>query len=341
MKSSKSRFPTLFVLLSLIASAGLLMRFGGQWLHLLLLYLSGAAWARKIVSDLPIAQNVAARFVAGETADDAINTARDLNARGMAVTMDYLGESVTNAADASAARDEILRLLDKIHQSGVNANVSIKLTQLGLQIDPDLALNNMRQIMQRARQHNNKIRIDMEESAVTQATLDVYYTLRDQDGYGHNVGIVIQAYLRRSEADIRQLAADGAWVRLCKGAYAEPHDVAFAQKTETDANYLALARILLSDEARQKGVYLGLATHDEAIIQETMAFLKNSHIPPEAFEYQMLYGIRRELQESLAQQGYQVRIYVPYGKAWYPYFMRRLAERPANLWFFISNFMKK
>lgn len=341
MNKSKSRFPFILILFSLLALAGLLYQFGEQWLHLLLLYLAGAGWARKIVSDLPVAQNVAARFVAGETAGDAINTARDLNDQGLMATMDFLGESVANAADAIAARDEILHLLDNIHQSGVNANVSIKLTQLGLKIDPDLALDNVRQIVQRARQYNNKIRIDMEESDVTQATLDIYHTLRDQDGYGHDVGIVIQAYLYRSEADIRQLVADGAWVRLCKGAYAEPHDVAFPHKADTDANYLALAKMMLSAEARQNGVYLAVASHDEAIIQEIRDYAQVANLPKDAFEFQMLYGIRRDLQSALAQDGYPVRIYIPYGKAWYPYFMRRLAERPANLWFFISNFLKQ
>ncbi len=340
MKTSKCRIPTLFLFISLAVFAGLLYRFGEHWLHLLLLYLSGAAWARQFVSELPIARTVAARFVAGETADDAINAARTLNAKGISATMDYLGESVTNAAEAAAARDEILRLQDRIHESGVNANVSIKLTQLGLKIDRDTVLENTRQILQRAQQYDNKVRIDMEESGVTDATLNVYRTLRDEYGFGRRVGIVIQAYLFRSEADVRQLVADGAWVRLCKGAYAEPHNVAFADKADTDANYMALTKMMLSAEARQNGVYLGVASHDEAIIRKTIAYAQENNISPHEFEFQMLYGIRRDLQESLVKDGYQVRVYIPYGSAWYPYFMRRLAERPANLWFFISNFFK-
>ncbi|MEJ2747956.1 MAG: proline dehydrogenase family protein [Anaerolineae bacterium] len=318
----------------------MLYHFGEYWLHLLLLDLSGAVRARQIVSSLPLAQKVASRFVAGETVDDAMDAARALNQPGLSATMDFLGESVNSAADAVAARDEILRLLDCIHETGIDANVSVKLSQLGLKIDPDLTHNNMRLILERAKQHQNKIRIDMEESAVTDATLAIYRRLRDDDGYGHDVGIVIQAYLHRSEEDIRQLIAEGAWVRLCKGAYAEPHDIAFADKSETDANFVRLTKMMLSENARQNGVYLGVATHDEAMIQATLEHVNTTNFPSEAFEFQMLYGIRRDLQESLARDGYHVRVYIPYGTAWYPYFMRRLAERPANLWFFISNFFK-
>ena len=336
----KSPFPTIIFILIVLITAGLFYWFGEYWLHLLLLYLSGALWARELVSSLPIAQKVASRFVAGETLEDAITAARALNNTGLAATMDFLGESVTNAADAVAARDEILRLLDCIHETGVNANVSVKLSQLGLKIDPELTHENGRLILERARQYNNKIRIDMEDSAVTDTTLAIYRRLRDEDGFGHRVGIVIQAYLHRSEADIRQLVAEGAWVRLCKGAYAEPHDVAFAQKADTDANFVKLTKMMINQNALQNSVYLGVATHDEAMIEATIDHIKTQNLPADAFEFQMLYGIRRDLQESLAQKGYQVRVYIPYGTAWYPYFMRRLAERPANLWFFISNFLR-
>jgi proline dehydrogenase len=336
----KSTLPTLFFLFILLITAGLLYQFGEQWLHLLLLYLSGAVWARTIVSKLPVAQKVAFRFVAGETVDDAIDTARTLNNQGLSATMDFLGESVTSAADATAARDEIIRLLDHINKSEVNANVSVKLSQLGLKIDPELTHDNMQQILERAQQHNNKIRIDMEESAVTDATLAIYRRLRDDDGFGHRVGIVIQSYLFRSEEDIRQLVAEGAWVRLCKGAYAEPHNIAFAQKSDTDASFIKLTKMMLNTKARENGVYLGVATHDEAMIEATTAHVQAEDFPIDAFEFQMLYGIRRDLQESLVQNGYRVRVYIPYGTAWYPYFMRRLAERPANLWFFITNFLR-
>ena len=336
----KSTFPTIIFIFIFLFTAGLLYRFGEQWLHLLLLYLSGAGWAREIVSNLPIAQKVAFRFVAGETVDDAIDTARTLNNQGLSTTMDFLGESVTSAADATAARDEIIRLLDRIHKTGINANVSVKLSQLGLKIDPELTHDNMRLILERAQHCNNRIRIDMEESAVTDATLAIYRRLRDNDGFGHQVGIVIQSYLLRSEEDIRQLVTEGAWVRLCKGAYAEPHDVAFGQKADTDANFVKLTKMMLSSKAHQNGVYLGVATHDDTMIEATTAHVQAEDFPNDAFEFQMLYGIRRDLQESLVKNGYQVRVYIPYGTAWYPYFMRRLAERPANLWFFISNFFR-
>jgi proline dehydrogenase len=304
-----------------------------------LLYLSTAVWARQWISSLSIAKRVAGRFVAGETRDDAINTARALNQKGMLVTMDYLGESVTTADEAIAARDEILHLLDCIHESGVRSNVSVKLSQLGLKIDTHLALNNTRTILTRARQYQNKIRLDMEESALVDATLDLYRTLHDEDGFD-NVGVVMQAYLYRTERDVCQLIDEGAWVRLCKGAYAEPPEVAFPAKADTDANFIKLMQQLLSQEARRNGVYLGVATHDEKMIAATMAYVQSEDIGVDEFEFQMLFGIRRELQERIVAQGYQMRIYVPYGTAWYPYFVRRLAERPANLWFFMSNFFR-
>jgi proline dehydrogenase len=332
----KSAIP---LLLSALAGAGLLYRFGEGWLRRALLYLSGAAWARRIVSNLDVAWAVASRFVAGETVSGAMAAAQALNAAGMRVTLDYLGESVTTATEANSARDEILNLLDQIEVTGVNANVSVKLSQLGVKIDPALALANVRQIAEKARAYNNKVRIDMEDSPLVDTTLEIYRTLRDADGLS-NVGVVIQAYLHRSEADVRRLVEEGAWVRLCKGAYAEPADVAFANKADTDANFVKLTQMMLSEEARANGVYLGVATHDEKMIQATIDYANAHQIPPTAYEFQMLYGIRRELQESLVQRGYRMRIYVPYGAAWYPYFVRRLAERPANMWFFISNFFK-
>jgi proline dehydrogenase len=340
MKSPKLRKSKLFLLSIFLVVPALFYRFGEHWLHLILLYLSGAAWARNFVSSLPVAQHVSARFVAGETVDDAIDAARTMNAVGMSATMDYLGESITTTADAIAAKDEILRLLDKIQEHGIDANVSVKLSQLGLKINQDLVLDNMRQILIRAVHNHNKVRIDMEESAVTQATLDIYRTLRDQDGFGRNVGIVIQSYLYRSKPDVQQLVEDGAWVRLCKGAYAEPQEVAFADKSDTDSNYVQLTKMMLNKNALEKGVYLGVATHDEAIIHSTINHIQSIAFPKDNFEFQMLYGIRRDLQESLVKDGYRMRIYIPYGTAWYPYFMRRLAERPANLWFFISNFFR-
>jgi proline dehydrogenase len=313
--------------------------YGERWLRNVLIYLSHAGWARDLVSSLPLAKRVAGRFVAGETAEEAMATTAALNQQGMLVTLDYLGESVSDAAEAVASRDEILSLFKKINDCGVQANVSLKLSQLGLKIDKALALENLRRILQEARRYNNKVRIDMEESQTVNATLDIYRTLRDGEGFD-NVGVVIQSYLYRSEEDVRRLVEEGAWVRLCKGAYAEPPEVAFPVKADTDANYVRLMEMMLSEAARRNGVYLGIATHDEDMINAAVRYVRRHQIPAGDFEFQMLYGIRRELQETLVKQGYQLRIYVPYGTAWYPYFVRRLAERPANLWFFVSNFFR-
>ncbi len=324
----------------LLLSSVLLYLFGETWLRKILLYLSTAAWARKLVSSLPMAQPVARRFVAGESRSEALAVARELNAKGMLVTLDYLGESVTNAPEAIDARDEILQLLDAIHAENLNANVSVKLSQLGLKLDENLAFDNVYLLLERAQQYNNKIRIDMEESGVLDVTLEIYRTLRDRYGM-KNVGVVLQAYLYRTEADVAQLIDEGAWIRLCKGAYMEPPEVSFVQKEDTDENYVKLMQVLLSKKARDNHVYVGIATHDEAMIAATKDYVNATDVPLDAFEFQMLYGVRRELQEALVAEGYRIRIYTPYGQAWYPYFVRRLAERPANLWFFISNFFKK
>ncbi|MCA9936070.1 MAG: proline dehydrogenase family protein [Ardenticatenaceae bacterium] len=334
---SKKRIP--LFLLFVTAVAWTLTQYGARWLRLLLIYLSHANWARQLISSLPITQQVAGRFVAGETMDDAIDAAHALTVKGMHVTMDLLGEHVSTADEAIAARGEIARLLERIAASGLpDTNVSVKLSQLGLHISEELVLENMRILLTLAQELNNKIRIDMEESEVTDVTLRVYHTLRQEFP---NVGIVIQAYLRRSEADIQQLIEEGAWVRLCKGAYAEPPEVAFPDKEDTDTNFVRLTEMMLSEHAREKGVYLGIATHDDDMIEAALAYAQSQAIDPRAFEFQMLHGIRRDLQESLVARGYQVRVYVPYGTAWYPYFVRRLAERPANLWFFVSNLLRK
>jgi proline dehydrogenase len=336
-KSSFSRF--LIRIAFLFALATLLYKNGERWLRQVLLYLTGATWARQLVSEFPLARQVASRFVAGETVAEAMAVAQELNERGLTVTLDYLGESVTDANMAIAARNEILHLLDQIADRNVNANVSLKLSQLGLNINDQLAADNMRQILSRAREHENRVRIDMEDSPLVDKTLALYRRLRDEEGFT-NVGVVIQAYLYRSAEDIRQLVEGGAWVRLCKGAYAEPPDVAYPRKVDTDASFVRLMQHLLSTKAREQGVYAAIATHDERMIQATIDYAHQHEIAPEEFEFQLLYGIRRELQDDLHKHGYRVRIYVPYGQAWYPYFMRRLAERPANLWFFLSNFFK-
>jgi proline dehydrogenase len=314
-------------------------RFGERWLRAILIYLSHAQWARDFVSNLGLAQRVARRFVAGETIDEAMAATRALNSRQMLVTLDYLGESVNEEQEAAAAKDEILNLLDRIEASNLAANVSVKLSQLGLRIRPELALGNMRQILSRAQTYGNRVRIDMEESELVDITLDIYRALREDLGLD-NVGVVIQSYLYRSEGDVEKLIDDGAWVRLCKGAYLEPPDIAFPEKADTDANYIKLTEMMLSEEARRNGLYLAIATHDEDMIQATLNYANENNLRPDAYEFQMLYGIRRDLQIRLVEQGYRVRVYVPYGTAWYPYFVRRLAERPANLWFFVSNFFR-
>ncbi len=336
-KRQKVLVPILLVALIFI---GLAVWFAEVWMRHTLLYLSTAVWARKLVSSIPAAQHVARRFVAGETMDDAITVTRELNSRGMHVTLNYLGESVSNTYEAMDARDEILRLLSRIYEEELDASVSVKPSQLGLKLDEQLALDNLRLILERAQALNNKVRIDMEESAVVDTTLDIYRALRYHDGFD-NVGVVIQSYLYRSEDDVRELIDEGASVRLCKGAYMEPADIAFADKAKTDENYINLTKLLLSEKARQNGSRLALATHDESMIQAGIEYAKANHIDQTDFEIEMLYGVRRELQESLASQGYQMRIYTGYGTAWYPYFVRRLAERPANLWFFITNFLRQ
>lgn len=336
---SKQNRSNRLLLLALLLLAIFLYFYAEAWLRAVLLYLSAAGWARRLVTRFPPAWYVASRFVAGETIDDAMRATAELNAEGITATMDYLGESITDPSEANVARDEILDLLDAIQRTGVNAGVSVKLSQIGLKIDPDLALDNMRRILARARRHDLFVRIDMEESKLVDATLSVYRTLAGE-GF-ENTGVVIQSYLYRSEADLRRLIAEGASVRLCKGAYKEPPHIAFADKRDVDENFVRLMQLLLSNPARENGVYAGIATHDEAMIRATVDYVKENAISPDAFEFQMLYGVRREFQRQLVEEGYKIRVYVPYGSAWYPYFMRRLAERPANLWFFIVNFFRR
>lgn len=328
-------FFALLIVLSL-----LLYQNGAKWLRFVLIYLSHAKWARDLVTGLSLAKRVSSRFVAGETIGEAVDVAQALNLKGMAVTLDFLGESVSDKDVALASADEIVELLDSIESSGVNANVSVKLSQLGLRIDEELALANMRRILDHARRYNNKVRIDMEESDVVDTTLALYRKLRDEDGFG-NVGVVIQAYLFRSADDVEKLVDEGAWIRLCKGAYAEPPDIAFPKKGDTDRNFVELTQFMLSENARDRGAYLGIATHDEDMIDASLDYVNSFNIPADEFEFQMLFGIRRDLQKTLVDKGYKVRIYVPYGTAWYPYLVRRLAEHPANLWFFISNLLRR
>ena len=324
---------------ALAASAVLLLRNGEQWLRSILLYLSGAAWARRMVTGFGPAWAVAGRFVAGESVDEAIATAHQLNAEGMTVAVDYLGESVTMATEAADARDQILLLIERMQAEQIDGYVTIKLSQLGLKLGENLALQNLRAILARARAAGLRVRIDMEESALVDMTLDIYRRLRTGEGFD-NVGVVIQSYLYRSEEDVKQLIREGAWVRLVKGAYKEPPTVAYADKRDTDAAFVRILEMMLHDDALAQGVELAVASHDEAMIARTIEVAHSRGISPERFEFQMLYGIRRERQRELAAQGWRMRVYVPYGTAWYPYFMRRLAERPANLWFFASSFFR-
>ena len=271
----------------------------------------------------------ARRFIAGESVEEAVECVKDLPGKGLLLTLDYLGESVSSSAAASAAAADYVQIIDAIVKSGVERNVSLKLTQLGLDVDKATAVDNMRRILEPADANGFFVRIDMENSPYTDATLDILDTLCRQ---GHrNVGTVIQSYLKRSADDIRRLNALGARVRLVKGAYKEPKNVAYQKKAEVDAAFIELMRLLLDE-----GTYPAIATHDPIMIDATKAYAKNKGYANDRFEFQMLYGIRRDLQTALVKEGYRVRVYVPFGKQWYPYFMRRLGERPANVAFVLK-----
>ncbi len=295
-----------------------------------LLYLSTAAWARGIVTHLGLARRVALRFVAGEKPEDALRVTHELNQRGLLVTLDYLGESVKQAEDTNEVVATYRHILEQIHQRGLQASVSLKLTHLGLDISEELCQNNLRHILTDAQQYHIPLTIDMESSDYVDVTLRLYRTMRDEYGFD-NVGTVIQSYLYRSAQDMRQLVAEGSHIRLVKGAYLEPAEVAFPAKSDVDANFIRLADAYLQASAE---AYLCIASHDENMIQAALATIKANAVPAERYEFQMLYGIRATRQDELAAAGYKMRLYVPFGEAWYPYFMRRLAERPANLWFF-------
>jgi len=281
------------------------------------------------------ARRFALRFVAGETLGQATRTIVALNKKGIMATFDHLGENVSTAAEAVASADAYMEILNQIDRTKINSNVSLKLTQMGMDIDEELCFRNVARICQRARELNNFVRVDMESSAYIDRTLNLFRKLWHESGY-RNVGVVLQAYLYRTEQDVRELNSLGARVRLCKGAYNEPAEVAFPRKADVDANYAKLAALLL-----REGTYPAIATHDSRLIEYTKRYATKRGIDRSRFEFQMLYGIRRELQDELAQQGYNMRVYVPYGHEWYPYFMRRLAERPANVMFFMSNLARR
>jgi proline dehydrogenase len=278
---------------------------------------------------------VSSRFVAGMTLDDAMRAAESVNKQGIAVTLDSLGESVTSENEAHRAAEIYHALLDAIAARKLNANISVKLTQMGLELSPRLAETIAADLAHHAHSNGNFLRIDMEDSKLTQVTLDIVRRLHARADMRGAIGIVIQAYLYRSQADIEQLLADGIRVRLCKGAYKEPADVAFPRKADVDMNFIRLSTMLL-----ESPVYHALATHDENMIAAAKQFAAEHGIDRSRFEFQMLYGVRRDLQRSLVQEGYKVRVYVPFGAEWYPYFMRRLAERPANVIFLARNFFR-
>lgn len=300
-----------------------------------LLWLSEQQQVFRFVRGNPLARKFAHRFVAGETVATAVAAARDLNGRRITATLDLLGESVTEAAQAAQARDTYLQMLDEIARAGVDSNVSVKLTQMGFDISEATCLANMQAILDKAKALGSFVRIDMESSAYTQRTLDFFYD-KLHPTYGNHVGVVIQSCLRRSEADVETLIARGVRVRLCKGAYLEPPEVAFPDKADVDRTYVALMERLM-----ERGTYPGLATHDAAILEHAKRFAARKQIDPSRYEFQMLYGVRRDLQDRLRSAGHNVRVYVPFGTQWYPYLMRRLAERPANIAFILGNVVRE
>jgi proline dehydrogenase len=311
--------------------------------------LSRAQWAQRAITHWGLAWRMASRFIAGETRAEAIEVVRRLNGQGILATLDHLGENTGSLAAASQAAAEVIEILADIDHQQVKANISIKLSQIGLTLDEGVCRENLCRILEAARRLGTFVRIDMEDSSLTEATLGSVLRAHEQ-GFA-NVGVVVQAYLRRSEVDIRRLRAVPVPVRLCKGAYQEPDRIAFPDKKDVDAAYDRLGEMLMegalaigAPSGSPDGLIpplVALATHDERRIQAGLAAIERLKLPPQAVEFQMLYGIRRDLQLKLARSGNPVRVYVPYGTRWYPYFMRRLAERPANLWFFLSNFFRK
>jgi proline dehydrogenase len=303
-------------------------------LRSLFLWLSDQRQIFSFVKSNGFARKIASRFVAGETVDSAIEAARILNQTGITASLDLLGESVNTSEEAYVARDEVIRTLDEIARTRVDANVSVKLTQLGLDIEHDLCVQNMRTILTRGREHGIFVRMDMESSEHTDRTLEVFRQLHPE--FGDLTGVVIQSYLRRSAGDIEELISLGARVRLCKGAYAEPEAVAFQDKREIDESFDNLMKRLIDE-----GNYPGIATHDERRIDCTLEHVEAEEIPTERYEFQMLYGVRRDLYHSLKERGFNVRVYVPFGSNWYPYLMRRLAERPGNVAFMTASVVKE
>ena len=306
-------------------------------LRALLISLSESRSLRSLAERSSIGQRISGRFVAGTQVEDALRVTRRLNEAGLSVSIDNLGENASSLEEVQQSARLYEQLLSEISAGGLNANVSLKLTHMGLDVDPKLAYSQVSALVDRAAsvQPKNFVRVDMEGSAYTQRTLDIVHQLHSVPQNRGCVGAVIQSYMRRSEDDVAKLLAQGIRIRLCKGAYKEPAEIAFQAKSDVDSNYLRLMKTLL-----KSGVYHGLATHDEKIIREAKTFATDEGIPKDTFEFQMLYGIRRDLQHSLVREGWRVRVYVPFGTEWYPYMMRRLAERPANVRFVMRNLLR-
>jgi proline dehydrogenase len=303
-------------------------------LRTVLLALAGSARAARFVKTNAAARAVAHMFIAGEEMDEAFDVAQKLHEEeGISATIDFLGEHVSSAEQARAVARTYLHLVDRIVEEKLDAHVSVKLSQLGLDVDPKLCAALLRALAKYAELRGSFVRVDMEGSAYTERTLDIVRWTRE---YSPAVGVAIQAYLYRSESDVRALLPHGCRIRLCKGAYKEPSDIAYRRKRDVDISFALLVRQLL-----RSGIYHGIATHDPAMIEETVVFASAAGIAPDRFEFQMLYGIRPDLQRSLVARGYRMRVYVPFGSEWFPYFMRRLAERPANLWFFLQNMFRR
>ena len=300
-----------------------------------LLYLSNQPRVFEFVRNNGLAKRFASRFVAGETLDEALDAVRALNARGIRASLDLLGESVTNEREARGTRDAYIEILSRIHAQRLDANVSVKLTAMGLDISEELCVSLMQDVLARAQQYDSFVRVDMESSEYTDRTLHLFEH-RLYPHYRKHVGIVLQSYLYRTFTDVEYATKLGCRVRLCKGAYKEPASVAYAEKKDVDANYVKCMHALLRD-----GNFPGIATHDPAMINETKRFARENEIAPNRFEFQMLYGVRRDLQERLVRDGYGMRVYVPFGTQWYPYLMRRLAERPANVAFITGNVLRE
>ncbi len=323
----------------------------GNMLRSFFIYLSKAAWAQKLITNWGFAWKAASRFVAGERIEDAIRVVRELNAKGINATLDHLGEHTSTAEEANKATDDILTVLSEIDKAGVRANVSIKLTQIGMGLDEETCRQNLVRILELARQHNNFVRVDIEDTPYTDMTISIYNAMLERGFTTRTVGMAVQSYLYRAEEDTRTLLEKGTRFRLVKGAYKEPADKAYPKKADVDANYDLLSKIMIDATLKIENNTLtedgrippipAIASHDEKRIAFAKQYAEKVSLPKAAIEFQMLYGIRRDLQEQLVKDGYPVRVYVPFGTHWYPYFMRRLAERPANIWFFVSNFFRK